>query len=212
MLSVKRLSSLSVTKSSPTTRERLIASARFLFWERGFAGTSMAELLAHADVNSGSFYHFFDSKEALLRSVLEGYIELLRPMVVDPAFASVEEPVARIFAILAGYRNRILATDCRYGCPLGRLALEIDPENAPAHALIARNFQGWIEAVRECLEDMKPSLPPETDLDALATYVLVVMEGGVVLSRSYRSVEPFDRAVAQLREHFRLLLRAAARV
>ena len=212
MLSVKRLSSLSVTKSSPTTRERLIASARFLFWERGFAGTSMAELLAHADVNSGSFYHFFDSKEALLRSVLEGYIELLRPMVVDPAFASVEEPVARIFAILAGYRNRILATDCRYGCPLGRLALEIDPENAPAHALIARNFQGWIEAVRECLEDMKPSLPPETDLDALATYVLVVMEGGVVLSRSYRSVEPFDRAVAQLHEHFRLLLRAAARV
>ena len=212
MLSVKRLSSLSVTKSSPTTRERLIASARFLFWERGFAGTSMAELLAHADVNSGSFYHFFDSKEALLRSVLEGYIELLRPMVVDPAFASVEEPVARIFAILAGYRNRILATDCRYGCPLGRLALEIDPENAPAHALIARNFQGWIEAVRECLEDMKPSLPPETDLEALATYVLVVMEGGVVLSRSYRSVEPFDRAVAQLREHFRLLLRAAARV
>jgi TetR/AcrR family transcriptional regulator, transcriptional repressor for nem operon len=32
------------------------------------------------------------------------------------------------------------------------------------------------------------------------------MEGGVMLSRSYRTVEPFDRAVAQLREHFRLLL------
>jgi len=203
---------LSVTKSSPTTRERLIASARLLFWERGFAGTSMAELLAHAEVNSGSFYHFFDSKEALLRSVLEGYIELLRPMVVDPAFASVEEPIARIFAILSGYRERILATDCRYGCPLGRLALEIDPENAPAHALIAQNFQGWIEAVRECLEAMKPSLPAETDIDALATYVLVVMEGGVMLSRSYRSVEPFDRAVMQLREHFRLLLSATAGV
>jgi hypothetical protein len=37
------------------------------------------------------------------------------------------------------------------------------------------------------------------------------MEGGVVLSRSYRSVEPFDRAVAQLREHFALLLRAGKR-
>jgi len=95
---------------------------------------------------------------------------------------------------------------------LGRLALEIDPENAPAHALIAQNFQGWIEAVRECLEAMKPSLPAETDIDALATYVLVVMEGGVMLSRSYRSVEPFDRAVMQLREHFRLLLSATAGV
>ncbi len=197
-----------MTKSPPTTRDRLIDSARFLFWERGFAGTSMSELLAHADVNSGSFYHFFDSKEALLRAVLEGYLHLLRPMVIDPAFARVQEPVDRIFAILAGYRARILGTDCRYGCPLGRLALEIDPENAPAHQLIAQNFQGWIEAVRECIEAMKDSLPPGTDLDALATYVLVVMEGGVMLSRSYRSVEPFDRAIAQLREHFRLLLSA----
>ena len=200
-----------MSKPSISTRDRLIASARYLFWERGFAGTSMSELLAHAEVNSGSFYHFFDSKEALLREVLEGYLRLLRPMVIDPAFASVEEPVGRIFAILAGYRERILGTECRYGCPLGRLALEIDPENAPAHTLIAQNFQGWIEAVRECLDDMKPSLPPETDLDSLATYVLVVMEGGVMLSRSYRSVEPFDRAIAQLREHFRLLVSTPAR-
>jgi TetR/AcrR family transcriptional repressor of nem operon len=190
------------------TRERLIDSARYLFWERGFAGTSMTDLLAHAGVNSGSFYHFFESKEALLRAVLEGYLQALRPMVVDPAFAETDEPVERIFAILAGYRGRILQTDCKYGCPLGRLALEIDPENRPAHKLIASNFQGWIGAVRECVDQMKDRLPKNTDRDALATYVLAVMEGGVMLSRSYGSVEPFDRAVKQLRQHFALLLAA----
>jgi len=191
------------------TRNRLIESARFLFWERGYAGTSMSELLAHAEVNSGSFYHFFDSKEALLRAVLEQYIELLRPMVVDPAFATTPKPLERIFAILAGYRQRILMTDCTFGCPLGRLALEVDPENAPAHELIAQNFQGWIEAVCECLLEMKPALPRGTDIDALATFILVTMEGGVMLSRSYRSVAPYDRAVEQLREHFRMLLALA---
>src|SRR5580693_5824310 len=117
------------------TRDRLIESARYLFWERGFAGTSMADLLSHAGVNSGSFYHFFESKESLLRAVLDTYLGALRPMVVDPAFAQTAELVARIFAILAGYRERILQTDCQYGCPLGRLALEIDPENRPAHQL-----------------------------------------------------------------------------
>ena len=194
-----------------STRDRLIGSARYLFWERGFAGTSMAELLAHAEVNSGSFYHFFDSKEALLRAVLDGYLQLLRPMVVDPAFATTDQPLERILAILAGYRERIVATGARYGCPLGRLALEIDPENEPAHALIAENFTGWIGAIRECIETMRDRIPPETDLDALATYVLAVMEGGVMLSRSYRSVEPFDRSVAQLREHFKLILDSSAR-
>jgi AcrR family transcriptional regulator len=194
-----------------STRDRLIESARYLFWERGFAGTSMADLLAHAGVNSGSFYHFFESKEALLRVVLEGYIDGLRPMVVNPAFAKTNEPLERIFAILAGYRERILQTECKYGCPLGRLALEIDPENRPAHKLIAENFQGWIGAVRECLSDMKNRLPKNIDLDALATYVLAVMEGGVMLSRSYGSVEPFDRVVNQLRQHFRLLLGTSRR-
>jgi TetR/AcrR family transcriptional repressor of nem operon len=188
------------------TRDRLIDSARYLFWERGYAGTSMADLLDHAKVNSGSFYHFFESKEALLREVLEGYLFALRPMIVDPAFAKTDDPVERIFAILAGYRERILVTDSKYGCPLGRLALEIDPENRPAHALIAKNFQGWIGAVRECIEELAPRLPRDTDRDALATYVLANMEGGVMLSRSYGSVAPFDRTISQLRQHFDLLL------
>lgn len=191
------------------TRDRLIQSARHLFWERGYAGTSMADLLTHAGVNSGSFYHFFESKEALLRAVLEMYLAALRPMVVDPAFARAAQPVARIFAILEGYRERILQTDCKYGCPLGRLALEIDPENRPAHDLIAENFRGWIGAVRGCIAQIKDRLPKGADPEALATYVLAVMEGAVMLSRSYQSVEPFDRCVAQLREHFRLLLRSS---
>src|SRR5690349_21511506 len=109
-----------VQPSGSATRQRLVNSARHLFWERGFAGTSMADLLAHAKVNSGSFYHFFDSKEALLREVLEGYLVALRPVIVEPAFAASDKPIERIFAILAGYRERILMTDSQYGCPLGR--------------------------------------------------------------------------------------------
>jgi AcrR family transcriptional regulator len=192
------------------TRDRLIDSARHLFWERGFAGTSMSELLDHAGVNSGSFYHFFESKEALLRAVLEMYLAAFRPVVVEPAFARTADPIERIFAILEGYRERILQTGCHYGCPLGRLALEIDPENRPAHHLIAENFRGWIGAVRECIDQARDRLPPRTDSEALATYVLAVMEGGVMISRSSASVEPFDHAIRQLREHFRLLLSVRA--
>lgn len=192
------------------TRQRLIDAALYLFWERGFGGTSMSDLLSRSEVNSGSFYHYFDSKEALLKAVLELYLEALGPQIVEPAHALTPDPIERIFAILAGYRERILKTNCQYGCPLGRLALEIDPENRPAHGLIAENFRGWIGAVRACLEEAKDRLPNETDLDSLATCVLAVMEGGVMLSRSYGAVEPFDRAVIQLRAYLDLLTASAA--
>ena len=88
--------------------------------------------------------------------------------------------VGRVFAILAGYRERILQTDYKYRCPLGRLRWRSILKIA-LHRAIARIPQGWIGAVRGCLQQAKDRLPESTDLDALATYVLAVMEGGVMI-------------------------------
>jgi len=188
-----------------STRERLLDAARYLFWERGYTATGMAEILHRAQANAGSFYHFFPSKEALLLAVLDAYLDGLEPAIVQPAFAASRDPIERIFAILAGYRARLAGTGCTYGCPLGRLALEIEADNLPAHQRIAANFQGWTGAVRRCLEEGRGRFPKGFDLDGLATFVLTVMEGGVMQSRSCRRMEPFDQSVAQLRNYFACL-------
>jgi TetR/AcrR family transcriptional repressor of nem operon len=188
------------TATPPGTRERIVEAARYLFWEKGYAATGLAEILSRANANSGSFYHFFDSKDALLRTVLETYTELLEPRVVRPIWNTTTDPIARVFALLGGYRQRLLDTDCRYGCPIGRLALEIDPENTPAHALVARNFTSWKGAVEACVR--AAGLPKPADVAAL---VLTVMEGGVMQARAYRRIEPFDACVRQLRIHLAAL-------
>jgi TetR/AcrR family transcriptional regulator, transcriptional repressor for nem operon len=196
------------TSSKPThsdTRQRIVDAARHLFWEKGYAATGLAELLARAGANSGSFYHFFDSKDAVLRTVLEGYRDLLDPVVVQPAFASKQNPIDRIFALLAGYRERLVSTDCQYGCPIGRLALELDPENIPAHALIAENFTAWRGAVEACVREA--GIPHPADV---AAFVLTVMEGAVMQSRAYRSIAPYDACLRQLRTHFAALVASGA--
>src|SRR5271170_2030600 len=68
-----------------STRERLIFAAIELFWEKGYANTSMSDLLTRANANSGSFYHFFPSKEDLLIAVLDRYLILLHPAMLGPA-------------------------------------------------------------------------------------------------------------------------------
>jgi TetR/AcrR family transcriptional repressor of nem operon len=196
--------------TSPTavlsTRERLIEAALRLFWEKGYANTSMSELLSAAKANSGSFYHFFSSKEDLLLAVLDRYVALLHPALLGPAWEGVDDPIERIFALLARYRLSILQTDCTFGCPIGRLALEIGPEQEEVHRRLAKNFDGWTAAVRECLERAADRLPPDTDRERLSKFVLAVMEGGVMLSRSHRDVKPFDQAVSELRAYFNRLL------
>jgi len=191
-----------MARTTPT-RERLVEAARHLFWEKGYTAAGLTEILARAEANSGSFYHFFESKDDLLRTVLATYLELLEPQVLQPIAAAVDDPLERVFALLDGYRQRLVSTGCRYGCPLGRLALEIDAENEPAHELIAANFTAWKRAVEANLRAAGIAAPA-----AVADLVLTVMEGGVMQARAYRSPAPFDACVAQLRRHLAALPRA----
>lgn len=190
----------------PSTRDRLIHAAIGLFWEKGYANTSMSDILAAAKANSGSFYHFFSSKEDLLLAVLDTYTEMLHPQMLGPAWEGIDDPIERIFALLARYRGLVLQTECTYGCPIGRLALEIGPEQREVHRKLAQNFSAWTAAVEECLAQAGDRLPPDVDREQLSQFVLAVMEGGVMLSRSHRDVKPFDQAVAELRAHFDRLL------
>ena len=193
--------------SALSTRDRLVQASIALFWEKGYANTSMSDLLTAANANSGSFYHYFDSKEALLLAVLDQYLKMLHPQLLEPAWEGVTDPIERIFALLARYRALIVQTDCIYGCPIGRLALEISPDQEDVHRLLAQNFDGWAAAVADCLKKSKHRLPSDVDVHRLSRFVLAVMEGGVMLSRSHRSVKPFDDAVAELRSYFDRLLR-----
>jgi TetR/AcrR family transcriptional regulator, transcriptional repressor for nem operon len=189
----------------PDTRQRLIEAAVFLFWENGYAATGVAEILARSRVNSGSFYHFFRSKEALLLAVLDWYLLGLEPFVMQPAFAQSPDPIERAFAVLAFYRQNLIKTGCTYGCPIGRLALEIPEDRAEVHQLLAANFDGWTAAIEACLDAARDRLPPDLDLPSLSQFVLTVMEGGVMQSRAHRHVGPFDASVRHLRRYFDLL-------
>jgi TetR/AcrR family transcriptional repressor of nem operon len=188
------------------TRDRIVEAARYLFWEKGFAATSISDILERANCRSGSFYHFFESKDALLHAVLELYATMFDIVIAGPAFAAADDPIGRIFAILAGYRERLLQTGFTYACPIGRLALEVDPANAVAFRWIGTNFSAWRGAVETCLAQM--SLPQGSSIPDIASFVLTVMEGGVMQSRVYRNVEPFDAAVRQLRTYLDFLVAA----
>ena len=189
----------------PSTRDRIIGAAVELFYAHGYAGTGMAEILKKANANSGSFYFFFTGKEDLLMAVLDWYVENLRPVLLEPVFRKSKDPIQRIFLLLEKYRENILATHFAFGCPLGRLALEIEPDRRAAHDKIAANFTGWSRAVEELLKQSQDRLPRTCDARQLSRLVLTVMEGAVMQARSYQCIEPFDDCIAQLRTYFLML-------
>lgn len=189
------------------TRARLVEAARVLFWEQGYANTGIAQILKAADALSGSLYYFFPTKEDLLLAVLEAYKGLLWPMVMQPVFDRVTDPIERVFGVLDGYRRGLLAMDFRHGCPIGNLALEVCNDLPAARDLIGENFTGWCGAIEKCLDDAEGRLSAGVDKAQLARFVLITMEGAVMLARAYRDIGPYDTAVGQLRDYFDRLLK-----
>jgi TetR/AcrR family transcriptional regulator, transcriptional repressor for nem operon len=187
------------------TRERLVRAARRLFLEKGYHATSVAEILREAGANSGSLYHFFPGKQDLLIAVLESYLEGIRPMLLEPAWEGVEDPVERIFALLRRYRGLLEETEFFYGCPIGSLALELHEPDPAVRERLAANFDAWKRAVTECLSDAGDRLPPQVDREKLAVLILTVMEGGVMQARTHRSLAPFDAGVELLRDYLHRL-------
>lgn len=177
-----------------------------LFQEKGYGSTSIADILKRAGANSGSLYHFFPAKQDLLTAVLDAYFHGIRPMLLDPAWEGVDDPIERVFVLLARYRQMLVETDCFYGCPIGNLALELHEPDPAVRERLAANFSAWTGAIEECLEAAADRLPADVERKALAQFVLTTMEGGVMQSRTHRNLEAFDASVGQLRRYFDYLI------
>ena len=187
------------------TRDRLIETAARLFHEQGYAATGVSTILREAGVHSGSLYYFFASKEALLGAVLDRYVDRLKPDMLSRAEAVAADPVERVFALLGVYRLGLEMTSCTLGCPIGNLALELGDAYPDLRRKVEKNFENWAAAVAGWLGQGAGRFPEHTDLEALAEFVLVVMEGGIMQARARKSLAPFDTAVLQLRDYFERL-------
>jgi AcrR family transcriptional regulator len=184
------------------TRDRIILAGLRLFAAKGYQSTSIVDLLQEAGAHSGSFYHFFPTKQDLLLAVLKTYRDGIEPMLLAPAWEGILDPIAKVFALLAVYRRALENSGCTYGCPIGSLALELHEPDPPVRELLSVNFSGWVSHIRACLDAAGSRLPRSVNTEQLAMFVLTTMEGGVMQARTHRSLSAFDASVASLHDYF----------
>ncbi len=191
------------------TRQKIVDAAMELFWVKGFQSTSISDILSRTQVHSGSLYHFFPGKQDVLVAVLETYRDEIENRLLAYAWAGVDDPIDKIFALLNGYRIGLVSSDFMYGCPIGNLALELHEPDPRVRELLDANFRNWVGAVEQCLVDAGDRIPADTDRKALAEFILTVMEGAIMQARTARDIGVFDRNVEVLRKHLDLLMQRA---
>jgi AcrR family transcriptional regulator len=182
--------SVRVQSKGEQTRERLMDIAQEAVLQKGFAATSLDEIIAEAGITkSGFFYHFRD-KNDLAKAMLQRYLDE-EWAVFDRLFKQADElsedPLHSFLIFLKLFAD--LMADLPNGHPGCLVASYVYSEHLFSREVRAMTTEGhriWRKRFGERLRSIAARYPPkfDVDLDDLADMASTVADGGIILSKS----------------------------
>jgi TetR/AcrR family transcriptional repressor of nem operon len=145
-----------------------------LFQERGYEGTSLADLESHLGLGRQSLYNTFGDKQTLFLKALERYERRMTGM-----FAQLEAPGAGLDAIRAFFRatvDSLTASGPRRACLVTSTILERGSEDPDALLRCNHSRAGLERLLRRALTEAKARGEVSDDLDVEATATLLVIQ------------------------------------
>ena len=168
------------------TREHIVRQAAELFNRRGFAGASLADIMAATGLQKGGIYGHFRSKEEL---ALEAFDYAVRQM-ADRFTAALEgktDAVERLRAIAGVFAEIPVNPPVPGGCPMLNASVENDDGNPAIQDRARAAMEGLRTLIRQTVRKgiARGEVRPEVDGDRVATVMVATLEGGVMLSQMY---------------------------
>src|SRR5882724_11586713 len=177
-------------KASDSKGKTLAAAAR-LFRQQGYHGTALHDILAARGSPRGSLYfHFPKGKEEIGEAALTLAGEAVRQAIAHAAETS-ESAEIFLTRVARGMASDLEKSGYKEGCPIATTALETAAQSEVLGAATRNAFQKWENEIKRGLFrfGMKAG-----EADLVATTVLSQLEGALLLARTYRSLEPLQRA------------------
>ncbi|GAA0930491.1 TetR/AcrR family transcriptional regulator [Virgisporangium aurantiacum] len=179
------------------TRDRLIETARQLFGEHGYDGTSIDAILRSAGIQRGALYHHFDSKRAVFDAVLTRVMAEIAAEVVTAA-RTAADPAASLRAGCMVWLHRSLDP------AIQRIVL-LDPPSVLGWTRQREIDRQYVSGVRRNLEQMtRASTPGEVEVlthmllaavGEAALYIALSDDPRAALAAGEAAVDRFLRAV-----------------
>jgi TetR/AcrR family transcriptional repressor of nem operon len=204
-----------ITAPKTSARTRLLDLAESAIISKGFAATSIDELVAGAGITkSGFFYHFKDKSE-LARALLQRHIERDQE-ILDNLFRRArelhEDPLHSYLVGLKLFAELLSDLPETWpGCLVAAICYQDQLFNREIRELNASSLQGWRRRFREHLDEIAERYPPRiaVDLDDLADMVGVIVEGGIVLSKVLKEPQALARQILLYRSFVRSIFAGA---
>jgi len=178
-----------------STRDQILETTCHLIEAQGYHATGLKQILEESGTPKGSLYYYFpDGKEELTEEAIEKNSKLIEERIrmaltgiADPA-----EAVRQFILNLAGY---VEASGYQKGGPITTVALETATTSERLSRACERAYQAWQDAFRDKL--LQGDYPVEEAVP-LANMIIASIEGGIILSRTYKSRATMENIAQQI--------------
>jgi TetR/AcrR family transcriptional regulator, transcriptional repressor for nem operon len=208
---VQSLMTAAAKQKPSNNRERLLELAEQLVLQKGFAATSIEELIAGVGITKSGFFYHFKDKNDLARALMQRYLEENKRQLDDIFERAAElhdDPLAsfliglKLFAELMHNVHEV-----HPGCIAAAVVYQDQLFDAEVRAMSAEGFLAWRTRFRGYLERIAEHYPPklDVDLESLADALSAVVDGGIILSKALHERATLPAQIMHYRNYIKLL-------
>ena len=175
-------------------RARLLRAGVAILTEKGFSAVGVEEILESAEIPKGSFYHYFDSKEAFGLELIDAYADYFARK-LDRWFDNTDRaPLDRLRDFIADARSGMARHRYRRGCLVGNLGQEMGVLPESFRKRLAAVFRDWEARTSRCLRSAQEAgeIPAGIDCEGLAQFFWTGWEGAVLRAKLEQRPDALD--------------------
>ena len=189
------------------TRQDIIRQSLQLFCVKGYFNTSINDILAATGLTKGGFYGHFASKEALWYAVYDEAMRVWREVVFEGVPAA-KDPLERIQIFIENDIKKKLGNNVfEGGCFFHSMLVELSGQSTALSSRLMRGFDqlagllcAWLKQA-----DQQGRLKDGLDVEAIARYIIVALNGAAALHACSRDPAILDHTVKELRFYIQQL-------
>lgn len=181
------------------TRKKIVEKAANIFNLKGFAGTSMGDIVEATGLSKGGVYGNFGSKEEIAIAAFDHAVEHIYHQ-IGLRTQVIEHTLDKLKAVVYFYKEHILNPPIAGGCPLQNTAVEADDAHPQLRQRVMQAMDEWQHRIVRTLEKGKGrgEVRPDADSPTFALRFIGTLEGGLMLAQLYKDLRYFEAMAEQL--------------
>jgi TetR/AcrR family transcriptional repressor of nem operon len=204
---------MTVTETRHESKTRLLSAALHVIRAKGYSAARIEDICDVARLTKGSFFHHFESKEALALDAADYWIESTGVLFASAPYRDHADPLDRLLAYV-DFRKALLTGELPdVTCLAGTMVQEVYDTHPALREACNRSITGHAATLVHDIEDTMRlrDMHPDWTAESLSLYTQAIIQGAFILAKATRSAGIAAQCIDHLRRYLELLFNQPAK-